>query len=159
VFIRTAGPHSTGVHFVGRTDGILDTRQVALVRATARSFGVICNQFASGTPEDLPTPRIVVELDGTQTAVTVNLEASGGEPLEARATAGDAGEAVARAVLAATGSPLQFREARETPINGSRAVLVVYTDAKGMPKPGFLVSDEDLIEATAIASLRAIYGR
>ena len=70
----------------------------------------------------------------------------------------DAPEAVVRAVLAAAGSTLEFREARETPINGTRAVLVVLSDDRGMPHPGFVVSEDDLIQATATAALRAIYG-
>ena len=73
--------------------------------------------------------------------------------MTARASANDAAEAVVRAVLAATGSTLEFRETRETPINGTRAVLVVLSDERGVPRPGFVVSEDDLLQVTATATL------
>jgi hypothetical protein len=158
VFVRTQGRHSDGFHFVGRADGVIDPRSLAVIRASTHSFATICNQFVSGLPTDLPVPRLVVELDGGNTSVSVTLDSGEGEPRTGRATADDAPEAVVRAVLAATGSTLEFREARETPINGTRAVLVVLSDDKGVPRPGFVVSDEDLLQATATAALRAIHG-
>jgi hypothetical protein len=158
VFVRTQGRHSDGFHFVGRAEGVIDRRSLAVIRASTRSFATICNQFVSGTPTDLPVPRLVVELDGGNTSVSVTIDTGDGEPRTARAMADDASEAVVRAVLAASGSTLEFREARETPINGTRAVLVVLSDERGVPRPGFVVSDEDLLQATATATLRAIHG-
>jgi hypothetical protein len=158
VFVRTAGRHYDGYHFVGRAGGIIDPRTLGVLRASTHSFATICNQFVSGAPSGLPVPRLVVELDGSNTAVVVTLDEGEGEPRIGRATANDAAEAVVRAVLAATGSPLEFREARETPINGTRAVLVVLSDVRGIPRPGFVISDEDLLQATASAALRAIHG-
>jgi hypothetical protein len=143
---------------VGRTDGIIEPRTLGVVRATAVSFASICNQFMSGVPSDLPVPHLVVELDGSTTSVVVTLDTGDPESPSARATASDAAEAVVRAVLSASGTKLEFREARETPINGTRAVLVVLSDDNGVPRPGFVVSEDDLIQATAIATLRAIYG-
>jgi hypothetical protein len=158
VFVRTPGPHSDGFHFVGRAEGVIDPRTLAVIRASTHSFATICNQFVTGAPTDLPVPRLVVELDGGNTSVSVTLDDGVGEPVTARASADDAAEAVVRAVLAASGSMLEFREARETPINGTRAVLVVLSDERGVPQPGFVVSDEDLLQATATATLRAIHG-
>jgi|GraSoiStandDraft_16_1057320.scaffolds.fasta_scaffold180761_3 hypothetical protein len=158
IFLRTLGAHSDGFHFIGRTDGVIEPRALGVVRATTHSFATICNQFVSGAPDDLPVPHIVVELDGTGTSVAVTLDTGATPSPSARASANDAAEAVVRAVLAATGSTLEFREARETPINGTRAVLVVLSDERGVPRPGFVVSDDDLIQATATAALRAIYG-
>jgi hypothetical protein len=90
--------------------------------------------------------------------VVVTLDTDAEQPLTARASANDAAEAVVRAVLAATGSALEFRETRETPINGTRAVLVILSDERGIPRPGFVVSEDDLLQVTATATLRAIYG-
>ena len=112
----------------------------------------------SGTPEGLPVAHLIVELDGSGTSVVVTLDTGIDEPVTARASANDAPEAVVRAVLAATGSALEFRETRETPINGTRAVLVVLSDERGVPRPGFVVSEEDLLHVTATATLRAVYG-
>jgi hypothetical protein len=159
VFVRTPGGHSDGYHFVGRSAGIIDPRTLTLIRASTHSFATICNQFVSGTPTDLPVARLVVELDGANTAVALTLDTGEGSPPTARATANDAAEAVVRAVLAASGSSLELREARETPINGTRAVLVVLSDERGVPRPGFVISDDDLLQATATAALRAIHGR
>jgi hypothetical protein len=158
IFLRTLGTQSDGFHFVGRADGIIEPRALGVVRATAVSFASICNQFVSGVPDDLPAPHIVVELDGSSTSVVVTLDTGDAVSPSARATANDAAEAVVRAVLGASGTSLEFREARETPINGTRAVLVVLSDDNGVPRPGFVVSDDDLIQATAIATLRAIHG-
>jgi hypothetical protein len=158
IFLRTLGTHYDGYHFVGRSSGIIDPRTLGVVRASTHSFATICNQFVSGTPEDLPVPHLMVELDSSGTSVVVTLDTSAEQPLTARASANDAAEAVVRAVLAATGSTLEFRETRETPINGTRAVLVVLSDERGVPRPGFMVSEEDLLQVTATATLRAIYG-
>jgi len=152
------GAHSDGFHFVGRSQSVIEPRALGVVRATAASFATICNQFVSGVPDELPVPHLVVELAGSSTSVVVTLETGDPQPPSARATANDAAEAVVRAVLGATGSTLEFREAREMPINGTRAVLVVLSDERGMPRPGFVVSEDDLIQATATATLRAIYG-
>ena len=158
VFIRTPGRHSDGYHFVGRTGGIIDPRTLGVLRASTHSFATICNQFVSGAPAGLPMPRLVVELDGANTAVVVTLDGGEGDSTSGRATANDAAEAVVRAVLEASNSQLEFREARETPINGTRAVLVILSDERGIPRPGFVISDEDLLHATATATLRAIHG-
>ena len=158
IFLRTIGPHSDGYHFIGRASGIIDPRALGVVRASTHSFATICNQFVSGTPEDLPVAHLIVELDGSGTSVVVTLDTGSEEPATARASAGDAAEAVVRAVLSATGSTLEFRETRETPINGTRAVLVVLSDERGIPRPGFVVSEEDLLQVTATATMRAIYG-
>ena len=158
IFLRTGGEHSDGYHFVGRAGGIIDPRTLGVVRASTHSFATICNQFVSGVPDDLPVPHLMVELDGSNTSVVATLDTGTERSRSARATANDAAEAVVRAVLGATGSTLEFREARETPINGTRAVLVVLSDERGVPRPGFVVSDDDLIQVTATATLRAIYG-
>lgn len=156
VFTRTAGTRSAGVHFVGRAGTVLDRRALTLIRAISRSFATICNQYEAGVPEDLPTPRLVVEIEGGETGVEATITGPGGAPSTARAAAAEAIEAVARAVLEAYGSELSFRDAREIPINGSRAVLVMLTDHRGVPHPGFVMSDDDLLQATAAATLRAI---
>jgi len=158
IFLRTIGAHSDGFHFVGRSQGIIEPRALGVIRATTHSFATICNQFISGVPDDLPVAHLVVELSGATTSVVVTLDTGATPSPSARATANDAPEAVVRAVLGAAGSTLEFREARETPINGTRAVLVVLSDDRGMPRPGFVVSEDDLIQATATAALRAIYG-
>jgi len=157
IFLRTVGAFSDGYHFIGRSSGIIDPRTLGVVRASTHSFATICNQFVSGAPEGLPVPRLVVELDTTGTSVVVTLDTGEEQSRTARATANDAAEAVVRAILAATGSPFEFRETRETPINGTRAVLVVLSDERGIPRPGFVVSDDDLLQVTATATLRAIY--
>ena len=157
IFLRTVGAFSDGYHFIGRSSGIIDPRTLGVVRASTHSFATICNQFVSGAPEGLPVPRLVVELDTTGTSVVVTLDTGEEQARTARATANDAAEAVVRAVLGATGSPFEFRETRETPINGTRAVLVVLSDERGIPRPGFVVSDDDLLQVTATATLRAIY--
>jgi len=158
IFLRTVGTHSDGYHFVGRSSGIIDPRTLGVVRASTHSFATICNQFVSGTPDDLPVPHLIVELDGSGTSVVVTLDTGDEQSLTARASANDAAEAVVRAVLSAMGSSLDFRETRETPINGTRAVLVVLSDERGVPRPGFVVSEDDLLQVTATATLRAIYG-
>jgi len=126
IFLRTLGAHSDGYHFIGRAGGIIDPRTLGVVRASTHSFATICNQFVSGAPEGLPVPRLVDELDGSGsgTSVVVTLDTGEEQSMTARATANDAAEAVVRAVLGATNSPFEFRETRETPINGTRAVLV-----------------------------------
>ena len=43
----------------------------------------------------------------------------------------------------------ESRKTRETPINGATAVLVVLGDERGVPRPGFVVSDDDLLQVTA----------
>ncbi len=159
VHVRTPGSRSDGVHFLGRSEGLFDTRALTIIRATVRSFASICNQHVAGLPDDLVSPRLVVELDGGRTSVTAEITTPDGEVHTANAAAADAQEAVARAVLDAAGAPYAFREAREMPVDGTRAVLVVVADSSGVPRPGFVVSDDDLMQATALATLRAIIGR
>lgn len=159
VFMRTTGSLTSGVHFVGREGAVFDSRSLARIRASARSFGTICNQHAAGAPEDLPALRLVVEITDGGTAVTVTYTDQLGHERSGRGMANDASSAVVQAVLAATGSPLAFTSAREDPINGTRAVLVVLGDERGVPHPGFVVTDDDPLQATATATLRAIQGR
>jgi hypothetical protein len=157
VFLRTPGSISDGLHVLGRENGVLDSSALPSLRATARTFATICNQFAAGTPTDLETPRLVVELGDEGT--TVHVTAPSGEGHTGAATATEAQEAVVRAVLQASSSSFGFREAREVPVENGRAVLVVLTDDAGSPRPGFVVSTEDVLQATASATVRAISGR
>ncbi|HEX7097045.1 MAG TPA: hypothetical protein VF183_14250 [Acidimicrobiales bacterium] len=157
VFLRTPGAISDGIHILGRENGVLDSSALPALRTTARTFATICNQFAAGTPTDLETPRLVVELGDEGT--TVHVSAPTGEGHTGAATATEAQEAVVRAVLQASNCDYTFREAREVPVENGRAVLVVLTDDKGTPHPGFVVSGEDVLQATAAATIRAIAGR
>jgi hypothetical protein len=157
VFLRTPGAMSDGLHVLGRESGVIDAAALPGLRTTARTFATICNQFAAGNPTDLETPRLVVELgdDGT----TVHVSAPSGEGHTGVATASEAQEAVVRAVLQASDSAFGFREAREVPVENGRAVLVVLADESGAPRPGFVVSGDDVLQATASATVRAIAGR
>jgi hypothetical protein len=157
VFLRTPGSISDGLHVLGRESGVLDSSALPALRTTARTFSTICNQFAAGTPTDLETPRLVVELGDAGT--TVHVSAPTGEGHTGVATATEAQEAVVRAVLQASESDFGFREAREVPVENGRAVLVVLTDENGAPRPGFVVSGDDVLQATASATVRAIAGR
>lgn len=156
VFVRTPGAASDGVHFVGRTDGVIDQADLPALRATTHTFAAICNQYVAGTPHDLVTPRLVIELgDG---GTTVHVAPSTG--LRAgRSMAADPQEAVVRAVLDAANSSLGYRDAREVLLGDERAVLVVLVAPDGTPRPGFVVSEDDLLQSTATATMRALAGR
>jgi len=159
VFLRTTGSHTSGVHFVGRKGAVFDGRSLARIRASTRSFGTICNQHSEGTPDDLPGLRLVVDITDAGTSVAVTYTDQLGQERSGRGMGDDASSAVVRAVLEATGSSLTYTSARENPINGTNAVLVVLSDERGIPHPGFVVTDDELLQATAIATLRAIQGR
>jgi hypothetical protein len=156
VFLRTPGTTSDGIHFLGRTEGVIDPASLPSLRTTTHTFATICNQYVAGTPTDLTTPRLVVELgdQGTTVHVAPGADIGGG-----KAMADDPQEAVVRAVLAASNSPLTYRDAREVILGDERAVLVVLSGANGTPHPGFVFSDDDLLQSTAAATMRAITGR
>jgi hypothetical protein len=157
VYLRTEGQVSDGLHVFGRDNAVIDASALPTLRTTARTFATICNQFAAGTPTDLVTPRLVVELGDHGT--TVRIAPNAGDDRTGEATATDAQEAVVRAVLQASHSDLRYREAREVLVDNGRAVLVVLTDETGTPRPGFVVSNDDMLQATATATVRAIAGR
>jgi hypothetical protein len=157
VFLRTPGAMSDGLHVLGRENGVIESTALPALRTTARTFATICNQFAAGTPTDLETPRLVVELGDAGT--TVHVSAPAGEGHSGVATASEAQEAVVRAVLQASDCDFGYREAREVPVENGRAVLVVLADESGAPRPGFVVSGDDVLQATASATVRAISGR
>jgi hypothetical protein len=156
VFLRTPGPASDGVHFLGRTDAVIDQASLPALRATTQTYAAICNQHTAGTPADLGTPRLVVELNDDATTVHVT---AGPDHGEGRATAVDPMEAVVRAVLAASPGGLTYLDAREVLLGTARAVLVVLAGPDGSPRPGFVVSEDDLLQATAVATRRALTGR
>jgi hypothetical protein len=156
VFFRTPGLASDGVHFVGRADAVIDQATLPALRATTQTYAAICNQYTAGVPADVGTPRLVVELAGDATTVHV---VAGPDHGEGRATAVDPMEAVVRAVLAASPGGLTFVDAREVLLGTARAVLVVLAAADGTPRPGFVVSEDDLLQATATATRRAVTGR
>jgi hypothetical protein len=157
VYLRTEGQVSDGLHVFGRDNSVIDAGALPALRTTARTVATICNQFAAGTPTDLVTPRLMVELgdDGT----TVRIASATGDEHTGEATAADAQEAVVRAVLQASHTDLDYREAREVMVDNGRAVLVVLSDGSGLPRPGFVVSNDDMLQATATATVRAIAGR
>lgn len=162
VYLRTEGQVSDGLHVFGRDNAVVDAAALPALRTTARTFATICNQFAAGTPTDLVTPRLVVELGDGGTTVRIGPgagEGQAGQDQTGEATAADAQEAVVRAVLQASRSSLRYREAREVSVENGRAVLVVLSDDTGTPRPGFVVSNEDMLQATATATIRAIAGR
>lgn len=153
VFLRTPGTTSDGVHFLGRTNALIDS---TALRTTTHTFASICNQFVAGMPTDLQTPRLIVELNDEGTTVHV---LPGDDLRRGRAVSTDPQEAVVRAVLEASGSALAYRDAREVIIGDERAVLVVLSEHNGTPHPGFVLSEDDLLQATAAATLRALAGR
>lgn len=156
VFLRSPGTTSTGVHFLGRHGAIIDPSSLPVLRTTTHTFATICNQYVAGTPTDLLTPRLVVELNDRGTTVHV---ASTGDLGSGRGMSTDPQEAVVRAVLDASGSTLAYRDAREVVLGDERAVLVVLAEDDGRPHPGFVVSDDDLLQSTAAATMRALAGR
>lgn len=156
VFLRTSGPTADGIHFLGRSHAVIDPVVLPSLRTTTRTFATICNQYVAGTPHDLATPRLVVELGDRSTTVRV----AGTDTMRAaQVVADDPQEAVVRAVLEASGSDLVFRDAREVVLGDERAVLVVLAGPDGAPHPGFVLGDEDLLQSTAAATMRAVTGR
>jgi hypothetical protein len=156
VFVRTPGAAADGVHFFGRAESVIEQATLPTLRATAHIYATICNQYAAGTPDDLGTPRLVVEIADAGTTVRI---AEGPGHRDGEAKADDPQEAVVRAVLASATSALTYRDAREVLLGTARAVLVVLGAADGTPRPGFVVSEDDLLQATATATMRAITGR
>ena len=71
----------------------------------------------------------------------------------------DPQEAVVRAVLEASNSLFAYRDARELALGDERAVLVVLADENRALHPGFVVTDDDLLQSTATATMRALTGR
>lgn len=156
VFLRTSGTTSDGIHFLGRSHAVIDPAAVAALRTTTHTFATICNQYVAGMPTDLVTPGLVVELGDAGTTVHV----AGGDTLRpARVMATDPQEAVVRAVLESSNSSLVYRDAREVQLGDERAVLVVLAEANGTPHPGFVLTDDDLLQSTAAATMRALTGR
>jgi hypothetical protein len=158
VFLRTPGAHSDGLHVLGREHAVVDASTLPAVRVTARTFATITNQAIANPPADVVAPRLLVELGTAGTTVRI-VETPGAEFSDGEATTLDAQEAVVRATLVAAGSSLAYQEAREVPTEAGRAVLVVLTDAASVPHPGFVVSSDDVLQATALATVRAITGR
>lgn len=154
-FLRTGGAASHGVHVLARLDTVINEAALPALRATVETYGAICHQYVAGTPADLVSPRLVVELN--EAGTTVEVAADGGRRA-GRAMAADPQEAVVRAVLDAAASDLTYRDAREVLLGPARAVLVVLRGADGSPRPGFVVSEDDLLQATATAAIRAITG-
>ena len=156
VFLRTSGTTSDGIHFLGRSNAVIDPTMLPSLRTTTHTFATICNQYVSGTPSDLLTPHLVVELNNNGTTVHV---APGNSLRGGRAMSTDPQEAVVRAVLEASNSLFAYRDARELALGDERAVLVVLADENRALHPGFVVTDDDLLQSTATATMRALTGR
>lgn len=157
VYVRTPGTVSDGLHVVARRGAVIAQGALASARATCQTFATVTNQYAAGTPADLPSPRLVIETGGEQATVEVSF-VENDRTHTGRGTADDAPRAVAQAVLEAAGSPLTLRTVREMTVDTERGVLVLLSD-RGRPCPGFVVGDDDLAQLTAVATLRALTGR
>lgn len=156
MFQRTVGTASDGVHVLARLDAVINEAALPALRATVQTYGAICHQYVAGTPDDLVVPRLVVELSDAGTTVQV---VAGADRRAGQAMATDPQEAVVRAVLDSAQSDLAYRDAREVLLGSARAVLVVLRAPDGAPRPGFVVSEDDLLQATATAAIRALTGR
>jgi len=96
----------------------------------------------------------VVSVSGDETVVDVTV---GDDGVGAgRATALTATDAVALAVLDATGAGLTLDEVRDVELDAGRAVVVVLGSPDGDLRIGLARSDRDLLQTTAAATLRAV---
>jgi hypothetical protein len=157
VYVRTPGTVSDGLHVIARRGTVISHGALTTVRTTCQTFATVTNQFAAGTPADLPTPRLVVEMTGDEAIVEATYEVDD-QLVRGRGTGADATHAVAAAVLDAVQSSATLRQVREMAVDQGRAVLVLLSDA-GRPRVGFVVGDDNLVQLTASATLRALEGR
>ncbi len=129
---------------------MIDPSSLPSLRTTTHTFATICNQYVAGTPTDLITRRLVVELndDGT----TAHRRA-GQRPRSGRAKSSDPQEAVVARCSRPRAAPRLPRRPRGHPRRRTRGARGAER-ARRNAAPGFILSEDDLLQATAAATLR-----
>lgn len=157
-YVRTTGSHSDGLFVFGEIQTPETARRIVTV---SRSFARVLHQFhLDDGDEPLSPPVLTVEKfdDITHAAVTMDGRDT---PLLTSPTQGTAAaqapeDAVAMAVLNAIAPDFSFGEVRTIDVGTRSAVLVVVHDPKQALRIGLAISDGDVLQTTAVATLRAL---
>ncbi len=155
-YIRTSGPDSDGMHVVGRSNGRMDYGTHQITREICLAFGDLAHQVQHGGADTTVAPALSVEIENGTTTVEASVELPDGTLSSGFGTATDRREAVARAVIAATGCNHRFIDVRNLALEDKRGSLVVLLDRSGALRLGITMVTEDVITAAAIATTRAI---
>jgi len=152
-YVRTTGTHSDGLFVFGEIQAPDTAKRIT---AISRAFARVLHQFHlddGDTPLD--PPLLTVDQRDTLSQVSVTIEGFG-EPLEGSATAFSPENAVAKAVIAAVSPAHEFGEVRTIDVGVRSAVLVVTHDPAGALRLGLAISEGDVLQTTAVATLRAL---
>ncbi len=152
-YVRTTGTHSDGLFVFGEIQAPDTAKRIT---AVSRAFARVLHQFHlddGDTPLD--PPLLTVDQHETCSRVNVTVE-SCGEPLEGSASAFSPEDAVAKAVIAAVAPGHEFEEVRTIDVGVRSAVLVVTHDPAGALRLGLAISEGDVLQTTAVATLRAL---
>lgn len=153
-YVRSQGPVSDGLHVFASHGLDAGSQEVEQATRVARAFGAVCHQFSTPAVDEA-TPELVVSVGDDETLVEATVRQDGEERV-GRASSTEATEAVATAILSARGAPYALEEIRDVELESGRAVVAVLTHEDGFLRLGLAITDRDLLQTAAIATLRAL---
>ncbi|MGZ4126813.1 MAG: hypothetical protein ACXVQY_00670 [Actinomycetota bacterium] len=163
VAVSSEGPHSRGLHVVGRRETPFEETERATIARLARSVAAIVHRVERPQrpplPPDAAGSPIRVAVETLQDRARAEVSAPFGD--EIRTGTGEAttaSRAVALAVIDAVDASLKLRDAVDGEVGGERAVLVLLSDQReNLAVAAALVEQHggDTLRATAAAALDA----
>lgn len=148
---RSTGEESDGLFVFG---GIQTAEMAARITSVSRAFARVLHQFHLEDIDAQGRPSIHIDAVNELMQASVSIPA-GERALHGTATAVDAEQAVARAVIDACAQGYGFDEVRRIDVGTRSAVLVVARDATQMLRLGLAISDGDILQTVALAARRA----
>jgi hypothetical protein len=163
VAVSSEGPHSRGLHVVGRKETPFEDPERGVIARLSASLGAIVHSFeqphvATVAREVAGAPiRVAVEMLSDRARAEVSAP-FGDEIRTGTAEAATAPRAVALAVIDAVDASLKLRDTVEGEVAGERVVLVLLSDQSEIVSLGAALIDQaasDALRATATAALEA----
>lgn len=150
---RTTGERSDGLFVFGPIQAPDDA---ARVTAVSRAFARVLHQFHLEDDDVSIENRPVVDVQPVGQLMQASISMTRGTlTLRGTATAQDAEQAVARAVISASTPGYGFDEVRRIEVGTRSAVLVVARDTSQGLRLGLAISDGDILHTVALAARRA----
>lgn len=151
-YVRTSGATSDGLFVFG---DIQEAETAKRLTGVCRSFARVLHQFHLDEKSTPDAPLLSVDQHGNLTNVGVSIE-HGGRTVQGTAVAYSPEEAVAKAVIIALAPGHRFDNLRTIDVGTRSAVLVVAHDRGGALRLGLAISDGDVLQTTAVATMRAL---
>lgn len=151
---RTIGERSDGLFVFG---SIQTPDNAAQITAVSRAFARVLHQFHLEDDDVSIDNRPIVQIQPVGQLVQASVSITRGTlNLRGKATAPDAEQAVARAIIDASAPGYGFDEVRRIDVGTRSAVLVVARDRNKGLRLGLSISEGDILHTVALAARRAV---